>query len=62
MSDKTIFGVGSTRIIKCDCIHSFQDRMYGKGKRVHNRMLNPTRWRCIVCSDVKTDFSGEENK
>jgi len=44
-----------TKIIKCTCSHSFQDKRYGKGKRVHNETAKG--WRCTVCSNhnVKVD-------
>ena len=25
-----------TSIKECDCVHEYQDKKYGKGKRVHN--------------------------
>jgi hypothetical protein len=46
-----------TKILKCDCVHPFQDKTYGKGKRVHNSChpkQSPPDWRCTVCSKVKT--------
>jgi len=46
-------------IESCTCSHVYQDKLYGKGKRVHNIMLkdnhpNPKgRLRCTVCAMVK---------
>ena len=44
-----------TRIMKCDCEHEFQDKRYGKGKRVHNEMVpkNGKTYRCTVCGKEK---------
>jgi hypothetical protein len=40
-------------ILRCDCKHSFQDRQYGPGMRVHNYCHSDknkdTPWRCTVC-------------
>lgn len=43
----------SVRILECVCAHEFQDKRYGKGKRLHN----PTKegYRCTVCKrEVKS--------
>lgn len=42
-----------TIIISCKCEHTFQDELYGKGRRVHNACLN-NKARCTVCGDVKS--------
>jgi hypothetical protein len=34
-------------IANCSCSHEYQDRLYGKGKRVFN--LGKTNYRCTVC-------------
>jgi len=41
-----------TRVFPCSCTHIYQDRKYGKGKRVHNQTTkdNKVGWRCTVCS------------
>ena len=37
-------------LAKCDCENDFQDRMYGKGVRVHNKMKGDIKHgRCVVC-------------
>ena len=45
------------KILKCTCLHSFQDERYGFLKRVHNfaRKANGGAGghRCTVCQDVK---------
>lgn len=34
-------------ILRCTCKHEFQDKRYGKGKRVFNKTT--TGYRCTVC-------------
>ena len=44
-------------IKKCGCVHAHQDKLHGKGKRVHNALSGRGResgHRCTVCKDVKT--------
>jgi len=36
-------------IKKCDCVHEFQDKTYGKNKRVFNPTLKEGIFRCTVC-------------
>jgi hypothetical protein len=41
-------------ILGCKCKHDEQDRLHGKGKRVHNKTLkgskmNKATYRCTVC-------------
>jgi hypothetical protein len=42
----------------CKCKHDYQDKMYGKGNRVHNFARNANNksggWRCSVCGDIKS--------
>jgi len=38
----------ATKIKNCDCKHEYQDKKYGKGKRVHNPTIKD-KWRCTVC-------------
>jgi len=40
-----------TKILTCDCNHKFQDRTYGKNKRIHNSTAKG--WRCTVCDTEK---------
>jgi len=46
--------VRTIRILHCYCKHPFQDKRYGKGRRVHNltgkngKGLSPI-YRCTVC-------------
>jgi hypothetical protein len=45
------------KIATCNCVHTFQDKRYGKNKRVHNKStkknLYPKRHRCTVCLNEK---------
>jgi len=46
----------TTAILTCDCKHEFQDKTYGKGKRLHNRLNNTKdtrKWRCTVCGSMR---------
>lgn len=37
----------ATSVKKCTCKHAFQDRVYGKGKRVHT--VGEKNTTCTVC-------------
>ena len=43
----------NTTVKRCTCAHAFQDRKYGKGRRVFNRTGGSGKgtvgWRCTVC-------------
>ena len=39
-------------IIGCTCSHDGQDKLHGKGQRVHNTCKNG--YRCTVCSKEKS--------
>ena len=41
-------------IKKCTCKSTFQDKLHGKGKRVHNELAHNKGLRCTVCKEVKT--------
>lgn len=43
----------TTAIKKCKCVHEGQDKLHGKGNRVHNWAAKDSGWRCTVCKDVK---------
>lgn len=40
-----------TKRLKCSCKNEYQDRLYGKGRRVHNpcQRLNGIGYRCTTC-------------
>lgn len=42
-----------TKIILCKCENKYQDKLYGKGRRVHNSTKEENTYRCTVCLDVK---------
>ena len=45
-------------IKKCSCKHEYQDKTYGKGRRVFNECVKDrkhTGWRCTVCGAKTTD-------
>ncbi len=48
-----------TAILDCSCEHAFQDKTYGRRKRVHNSTHeSQTRikgYRCTVCGRETTD-------
>lgn len=48
MAVDKVFG---TEVRPCSCISSDQDRIYGAGKRLHNRGKGGSR--CTVCGDGK---------
>lgn len=42
-----------TVVKNCSCMHEYQDKKYGKGKRIHNVTIKGTTARCTVCGNVK---------
>jgi hypothetical protein len=42
-------------ILKCTCKNEYQDKEYGKNKRVHNRTekVEGKMYRCTVCSSER---------
>ena len=40
------------KIKKCSCVHKFQDKRYGKGKRAHTINEKNTEFTCSVCGKV----------
>ena len=41
--------VSKCRVILCSCICPQQDKIYGKDKRLHNKMKEEGMWRCTCC-------------
>lgn len=37
-----------SKVMECVCQSEFQDRRYGKGKRLHNPMKD-NKWKCTCC-------------
>ena len=56
--EKTEERVKTTKIVKCNCSHEYQDLVYGVGKRAANliakeKPTDGTRvYRCTVCSKL----------
>ncbi len=49
------------KIKRCYCKSVYQDKKYGKGKRVFNSTLVPPEgdiWRCTVCGKENTKIVG----
>jgi hypothetical protein len=42
----------STKILKCFCKSEFQDKKYGKQKRVANCTSKDNEYRCTVCGKI----------
>ena len=36
-------------LLQCTCKNEWQDKRYGKGVRLHNRMGKTDKFRCTVC-------------
>ena len=47
---------GETKILKCTCKSAYQDKRYGKDKRVHNvgGATGSRTYRCTVCATSRT--------
>jgi len=44
------------KILSCTCDHDYQDKKYGKGRRVHNQVQSQPgneKYRCTVCLKEK---------
>lgn len=57
MDTKTKRLINEVREVKgnklpCTCTHEFQDKLYGKGIRVHNQ-TKVGQFRCTVCSKIR---------
>ena len=37
----------------CNCKSTFQDKRYGKGRRVHNEAGKQGEYRCTVCGSIQ---------
>ena len=46
----------TTKIMRCGCPHEYQDKEYGKMKRLHNEagQGRDKAWTCTVCGKKKT--------
>jgi len=43
----------STIILKCKCYHEYQDKIYGKQRRVHNIKKGGEKATCTVCGNER---------
>jgi len=43
---------GGTVIVSCTCKSEYQDRIYGKGKRLANTSFDRKKGKCVVCSEI----------
>lgn len=61
------------KVIPCDCMHTYQDKVYGWGLRVHNvaEKIGPSKsgdkgkgksLRCTVCRKVKPVTEGKASE
>jgi len=51
---KATKAVQGTRVIGCSCPHTFQDDIYGAGRRLHNTGAGvPPTYTCTVCGKDK---------
>ena len=48
-------------ILNCKCEHEYQDRVHGKGKRVHNLTARGL-GRCTVCSNESGSTASDTRK
>lgn len=56
--------MAATLVMPCDCEHPAQDKMYGRGRRVHNQkgQKNAGKVACTVCGREKTAFVEAKKK
>jgi hypothetical protein len=38
-------------VLTCKCVHDYQDRTYGKGRRLHTERKSG--YRCTVCGNLR---------
>lgn len=50
-------------ILECNCKHEYQDKRYGKNKRVHTEKKDPVRngYICTVCAKTNVKSSGKKS-
>lgn len=55
----------STKVLRCVCTHDYQDRLYGAGMRLFNRMVPTTNsypFRCTACGREQSFIKEKEKK
>lgn len=40
-------------IKRCSCVSDYQDKRYGKDKRLHNLAVKVRKYRCTVCRTLR---------
>lgn len=50
------------KIMLCQCSHSSQDEMYGKGMRLWNQLGDSDSYRCTVCGNTNKSFGASKKK
>ncbi len=55
---------GGAEIRVCACVSPFQDKKYGKKKRVHNKSagLTDSKFRCTVCGNIQSGGTPKAKK
>ena len=48
------------KIVRCNCKHESQDKIYGIQLRVHNQMEESIKWRCTVCGTEREYIESKE--
>ena len=52
--------MGGFQLLRCTCVHAFQDERYGPQVRVFN--LCKDGWRCTVCGAVKASAESRSTR
>lgn len=54
VAEEKVASTKNTSVRRCTCAHAYQDKHYGKGKRLFNRTGGSGKgnvgWRCTVCA------------
>ena len=46
--------MAETSVKSHGCMSEYQDKQYGKGQRLMNKLLSDKGWRCTVCGELST--------
>lgn len=47
--------MSESKILLCNCVHTYQDNIYGPKKRLHTYSTKKKLWRCTVCLKEKQE-------
>lgn len=50
-----MFFKGGSAIKGCNCDHSYQDKVYGRGNRVHAVSADGQKATCTVCGNTRSN-------